>query len=490
MNKLRGLTILMCLAIVAISAFQVYWLLQNYDREKKSLGLKTDLIFRESIMELRVAKMKLDDISWSDSSGNKDVKIFVNDGDASIKIKKNKKADIASTLTVITNKLNDSTKRFPKRKMIISMDNTTIDRQGDTASFERELVGPAPNNRNQIFNLLYGVDSLQDSLRVKEVDSVFAIGLKSNGITIPYTISKTESVKNGFDHKLNEVTVGLVNPVTYKLQKGNTFPFLIRQIAQPILFSVLLLAITILSFVLLYKSLLKQRILSALKNEFISNITHELKTPIATVGVALEALKNFNAIDNPERTKEYLDISTNELHRLSLLVDKVLKLSMFEKKEMELKLESLDLKHLADEVIASLKLQLENRNAQVTLNTSGNLNLLGDRHHLLSVIFNLLDNAMKYSPYDPVIELNITETEHAVELKVKDNGIGVAPEYRDKIFDKFFRIPHGNTHNAKGYGLGLSYVAQVIHQHNGTISVASQPGEGTVFTINLPKNVS
>ena len=130
---------------------------------------------------------------------------------------------------------------------------------------------------------------------------------------------------------------------------------------QPILFSILLLGITLLSFVLLYRNLLKQRKLAALKNEFISNITHELKTPIATVGVAIEALKNFNAMDNPERTREYLDISTNELQRLSLLVDKVLKLSMFEKKEMELKYEVVNLQSIAQEVITSFKLQLEKR---------------------------------------------------------------------------------------------------------------------------------
>ncbi|MBK7561482.1 MAG: hypothetical protein IPI68_08145 [Chitinophagaceae bacterium] len=126
--------------------------------------------------------------------------------------------------------------------------------------------------------------------------------------------------------------MGFTNPITYRLELGNTFPYLIRRISLPILFSVILLGITILSFVLLYRNLLQQQKLALLKNEFISNITHELKTPIATVGVAIEALKNFKALDDPAKTKEYLDISQNELQRLSLLVDKVLKLSMFEKK--------------------------------------------------------------------------------------------------------------------------------------------------------------
>ena len=151
----------------------------------------------------------------------------------------------------------------------------------------------------------------------------------------------------------------------YKLQLGNTFPYLIKQISLPILFSFFLVGITIFSFVLLYRSLFKQYRLGQIKNDLISNITHELKTPIATVGVAIEALKNFNAIQDPQRTKEYLDISQNELQRLGLLVDKVLNLSMFEKKEIEVKYEVFDLKEVVNEVAASLRLQIEKYNARV-----------------------------------------------------------------------------------------------------------------------------
>src|SRR6185436_11622670 len=129
---------------------------------------------------------------------------------------------------------------------------------------------------------------------------------------------------------------GFAHPVTYQLSLTNNTTYLLKKILLPILFSLFLVGVTILSFVLLYRNLLRQHRLSEIKNEFISNITHELKTPIATVGVAIEALKNFNAIDDPQKTKEYLDISSNELQRLSLLVDKVLKLSMFEKREIEL----------------------------------------------------------------------------------------------------------------------------------------------------------
>src|SRR5262249_5601021 len=161
-----------------------------------------------------------------------------------------------------------------------------------------------------------------------------------------------------------------------------------------------------------------------LKNEFIGNITHELKTPLATVGVAIEALKNFNAIRDPERTQEYLDISSNELQRLGLLVDKVLKLSMFEKKEVELKYESLNLKAVVEEVVASMRLQIEKHNAIVSVNGEGDTNLEADRLHLLSIVFNLLDNALKYGKSEPVIQIQLIGKENSVQLQIADNGIG------------------------------------------------------------------
>jgi two-component system phosphate regulon sensor histidine kinase PhoR len=228
--------------------------------------------------------------------------------------------------------------------------------------------------------------------------------------------------------------------------------------------------------------------LGEIKNEFISNITHELKTPIATVSVAIEALRNFNANLDPNRTKEYLDISSNELQRLSLLVDKVLKLSMFENQEIDLQYELLDMKQLVEEVASSLRLQLEKHQAILSISSEGDTTLEGDRLHLVSVVFNLLDNAIKYSTNAPKIEVSITGKDQFVNLVIKDSGIGIPDEYKRKIFEKFFRVPTGNLHNAKGYGLGLSYVAHVINRHNGTIDVESIPGDGSKFTISLPKH--
>jgi two-component system phosphate regulon sensor histidine kinase PhoR len=344
-----------------------------------------------------------------------------------------------------------------------------------------------------IFRFLYSVDSLQDSLRVKEIDSACRIAFDKENINVPINVSRNakpfrpDRLPPEDPGSLNKVTIGFAHPVTYEISLGNSSGYIVKKLASPILFSLFLVGVTIAAFTLLYRNLQRQRKLTELKNEFISNITHELKTPIATVGVAIEALRNFNAINDPDRTKEYLDISQNELHRLSLLVDKVLKLSMFEKKEIELKYEPLDLKDVVNEVVSSMKLQIEKHNANVSVNVEGDASLQGDRLHLLSVVFNLLDNALKYGNGNIAVKFDVKGNENDVLLSVADNGIGILPEYKDKVFEKFFRVPIGNTHNTKGYGLGLSYAAHVIQKHKGRIEIESQPGSGSKFIITLPK---
>jgi two-component system phosphate regulon sensor histidine kinase PhoR len=275
--------------------------------------------------------------------------------------------------------------------------------------------------------------------------------------------------------------------VSYGFALTKKTAYLYQKISTQLLFSFFLVSVTLLSFILLYRNLRQQQRLTELKNDFINNITHELKTPIATVSVAIEAMRNFNVLDDPERSKEYLEISAGELQRLSLLVDKVLKLSMYEKKEIELKKQTFDVKELVSQVVATLRLQIEKAHAIVNVETSAtDLFIHADKLHITSVVYNLLDNALKYSASNPVISIWLKKEGDKVQLSVADNGIGIPAAYRDKIFEKFFRVPSGDMHNVKGYGLGLSYVAYVVHRHNGTISVENNLQQGTTFNIKLP----
>ena len=497
--------LLMAIPILIIAGFQVFWLRENYVKEKKNLEFRSSVVFKETVRKLQAKKLNLDKV-FNDSTGK--IRVEVMNGEAMSGFPGHPEDEITNAINDVTIRVSDSLRnagidlenrpnviirnrelpgdsiRHKKGNMVISM-NESFSRTGDsTKDFMYERKGPP----GEIFRFLYNVDSLQDSLRVKEIDSACRIAFDKEGMNVPISILKDTNANRRDELRLpNKITIGFAHPVTYELSLGKTFGYLIKKLASPILFSLFLVGVTVISFLLLYRNLQRQRKLTQIKNEFISNITHELKTPIATVGVAIEALRNFNAINDPQRTKEYLDISQNELQRLSLLVDKVLKLSMFEKKEIELKYELLDLKGVVDEVVSSMRLQIEKHHATVSINTEGDTHLQGDRLHLLSVVFNLLDNALKYGSGNIAIKFDLKEKGNEVELSVADNGIGISQEYKDKVFEKFFRVPLGNTHNTKGYGLGLSYVSHVIQRHKGKIEVESQPGLGSKFIITLPK---
>ncbi|MCC7465648.1 MAG: HAMP domain-containing histidine kinase [Saprospiraceae bacterium] len=279
----------------------------------------------------------------------------------------------------------------------------------------------------------------------------------------------------------------VVNGERYKVVISGYDGYIFRKMVPQGLFALMLLASVGLAFLFVYQSLRKQMRLTEIKNEFIRNMTHELKTPISTVSVAIEAMQHFDALQNPERTREYLAISQLELNRLSLLVDKVLRMSLFEQGEPELKTEPIDFLVLVEEVLEAMKLQFEKYRAEVKLTVSGqHFNLQGDRLHLISVLYNLLENALKYSAESPQIEVALAHSEQQLTLQVRDRGRGIPAEYLDRIFDKFFRVPTGDVHDVKGHGLGLSYVAGVVRLHHGQIEVNSRVGVGTEFTVRLP----
>ncbi len=266
--------------------------------------------------------------------------------------------------------------------------------------------------------------------------------------------------------------------------------YLFQKLVPQLLFSLFLIGITSLSFWLIYRTLRQQQRLAILKNDFISNITHELKTPIATVSVAIEALNNFNALQNPQLTKEYLAISKNELNRLTILVDKVLKMAIFEERAPELHFESFNFLEIVQQIISSMQLQFEKQNAEVTFETKGtDFMIQADPIHLTNVVYNLIDNALKYSRENTKINIQLEGQNGQVHFKIQDNGIGIPAEFKNRIFEKFFRVPTGDVHNVKGYGLGLNYVSSVVRQHGGSIDVDSAVGEGSTFVVHLPKKM-
>lgn len=463
MNRQRFSILFMVVTIAVIAAFQVFWMQKNYSETKKLFTTRCSILFRETVFKLQASMLKLD---------------------TNIRIRMQEKAGIITMSNVLQERIKDSTRSDTNiRTMFVQLSSHSKDTPAHDVS----------HSQNKIYDFFIDVDSVQKLITVHDVYDRYKQALSREGIPVSFHIDtfKGDTLK---DFELpedlldNKVRIGFKHPVVYRLELDNISWYIMKQLKTQLFFSLLLIGMTILSFLLLYRNWLKQKKLAQLKSNFISNITHELKTPIATVNVAIEALRNFGGIRDPEKTREYLDISASELQRLSLLVDKILKLSMLENREIKLSKEEFDLKALIQEVIDTLKFRFERHNATVEFTTEGeHFTIDGDKLHLTSVIYNLLDNALKYSKENPVIRIHLSAPrENILELKIADNGIGIAREYQSKIFDKFFRVPTNNRHDVKGYGLGLSYVSEIIKRHMGFIRVESEPDKGSTFIAILP----
>ena len=267
---------------------------------------------------------------------------------------------------------------------------------------------------------------------------------------------------------------------------NNYWWYLFWRLVPQILFVIILLTLTAAAFYFTFRSLKAQIKLGSMKDDFISNMSHELKTPIATVKVALEALNSFNIIEDPKRGREYLGMATAEMDRLELLATRVLNTSLLESGNIYLQQETYDLNKLVQEVIQSMQLRIKQFGAKISLKTSGrNFTIPMDKLHMQGVLVNLVDNSLKYGGEQVNIYITLEENNGALRLELKDNGPGIPEEYKEKVFEKFFRVPTGDRHNIKGHGLGLSYAAQVMRQHKGNIQMNNLATGGCMFTLTF-----
>ena len=251
--------------------------------------------------------------------------------------------------------------------------------------------------------------------------------------------------------------------------------------------SIIVIIILIFSFYYIMANNLKQKKLSMIKNDFISNMTHEFKTPISTISLASEMLGDKSISQTPEKQQRYIKMIRDENKRLSVLVESILQTSILDKGEFILKLSEVDVHDIINTAIHNTQLLIDQRNGNIQTHLNATkFKLLADKVHLTNIIFNLIDNAIKYSKDVPEIIISTQNTAEGIMIRLKDNGLGISKENQRKIFDKFYRVPTGNVHNVKGFGLGLSYVLAVVLKHNGTISVVSELGKGSTFNVHLP----
>lgn len=284
-------------------------------------------------------------------------------------------------------------------------------------------------------------------------------------------------------------SLSIIPTVIFKAYPQDLSTYLLGKLRNNVLFSIFLLLVTSLTFWLIFRNLRKQSRLNTLKNDLISNVTHELKTPLATLSVALEALQQFGGNTNPQTTREYLEISQNEVNRLSLMVDNILKTSLLEKQGVTIYPSPVDLQSLSATAVKSWQPRFSQTGGTIRMRAEGtDFVIEADEVQVSSILNNLIDNALKYSGATPEVNISISSEPHFVTLRVKDNGIGIPREYQSQVFEKFFRVPTGDRHNVKGYGLGLNYVKHIMDLHQGLVTLESG-NNGTTFILTFKRKL-
>lgn len=256
----------------------------------------------------------------------------------------------------------------------------------------------------------------------------------------------------------------------------------------PMLFaSVLFIALIAAGFIFTIRILLRQKRLNDIRNDLVNNLTHELKTPISTISLACEALADPSMPKTEQQVRTFTTMIRDENKRLGALVENVLQSAVQDSGRMVLKPVDLDLHTLIADVVRSSTMQVSRRNGRIDLDLKAEIHgLKADRIHLTNLLYNLIDNAVKYTEQEPRIRIATVSNNEGITMRITDNGIGIAAGEHRKIFDKLYRVPTGNLHNAKGFGLGLSYAKSVVERHGGRITVESTPGQGSTFIIHLP----
>ncbi|MEB2783279.1 sensor histidine kinase [Algoriphagus persicinus] len=331
---------------------------------------------------------------------------------------------------------------------------------------------------------------LKGYLLERNISEDFELGLiRDDGLLLPIGPVKQQFVlsQKGIQARLFPSDIfGKENYLTVYFPEKNTH--VIREVWLPISSSIIFMAVIISCFIYAIKVIIRQKALSDTKNDFINNMTHEFKTPLATVSLAVEALQDPELSSQDKFRSRYLGIIKDENKRLVSQVENVLQAAALDKKDFKLKIELLNLAEILETTVDHFGLQVEKKGGQITfINELNEPMVEGDLFHLTHIFNNLLDNANKYSPENPKISIVAKDDSEQVFITIKDEGIGMNKDAQRKIFDKFYRVPTGNVHDVKGFGLGLSYVKTMLEAHKGGIQVSSELGKGSSFTINLPK---
>ena len=471
-NYIKTLIIISALALIGLICIQSYWIIMGIDQQKKH---------HQDIIKLSLAEI-------AQELENYDL---------------NRKTEIATDLNPsnsfkdlepsISEKINEI---LAFQDSLIEENNFEISKNSIKRNIELKKLF------NDFSSLIF-VGSLEGKISKKEFDKLITRVLNKNEIHADfkysvfnengeYQYSNTDKIEELKSLSTSNYVVELFQNehINSKAFLHLYFPeenqFAIQSMWFMMILSIAFLLIIVGAFYFNISAIYKQKKISSIKTDFINNMTHELKTPISTISLACEALVDEDLSSKTQNRNRFINTIAEENKRIGTLVENVLQSAVIEKEDLELKIELLDLNAIIKKAIKNIELQLNKNNGELTLDLNAKNTLIeADKIHITNVIYNLLDNAIKYAKEKPVINIESSDVINGVIIKVKDNGIGIAKDQQLKVFEKLYRIPTGDIHNVKGFGLGLSYVKSIIDKLKGNIKVESNIGEGSTFIIEL-----
>lgn len=497
MNRYRRLLLLLCsMAVVCLLALQFYWIKNYYEVNKTGFEKEVNLAFEDAIkkefslrcdtIEALIVDRLLDTTEFTITSKLKKDSVTY---DYYIINKHNPKDDHSFSSV----KLSGPVEGNPALKKKVAETFAEVMRSEDLEShvvwYRTQNLGSFMSEKVNRYDF--------DTARLRPVLQFY---LKERNITVPFQffVRKDDSTmnRNIFPKELlAKFPVITKSHPTYKLKDdshfvramfSDPFSYIISKMGFIFISSVVLIVlITILIFILL-RLLLREKKLSAIKNDFISNITHEFKTPVATVSAAIEALADFNVLKDEEKTKRYLSHSKKELERLSGLVDKLLNISLYENRQLKLNPEPVNIDETIQAIMQSHLLAASKKINFTYNNESGLHSIKADKIHFHHSVNNVIDNGIKYSGDTVDIQINCTQENGFLVISVSDNGNGIAEKDLRFVFDKFYRVNNTANHTIKGHGLGLNYVKNIVESHHGWCILKSNPGKGSVISLAWP----
>lgn len=549
-TSIRTLVILACIAVAGVMAFQVSWLLNSYQVSKKQTELDLNDVLDEVVVVYKQLKADsartiLKQLIKSEKDFNYTIfkwpgstQIAYRDANRSYVMYPLKDTEIntakANPYIFLLNKINSlpldglrllygsllGGKSYPDgseeskqyKKLIVQFNEMYTDTSVVNRIIRQSMIAKDMNFALQVlyFRDINDIYNLQTNREISS--NISSNKIKSSPIekskeAVIEVVIRTEPLSEKLQNlqkyisKLNASadTLYIAKPLMYEINDilRDQIPLLVISVKVPASYTLkkmqysiigTFLLLVFLAFCIGYmlNLIIRQKKLSEIKNDFISNISHELKTPIATTLAAVQGMQYFDILKDEKKTVQYLATASAELQRLSAMVTKILNSAVFESNDCVLNPTEFDLKEMIEEVINAQHL-LGRGNVSITLKHNISNLIFADRTHMQQVITNLIDNAIKYSGKQVNIFLESRQVNAGVEISIQDNGPGIAKEFHKQIFEKFFRVPSPNDHRIKGYGLGLNYIKTIVEKHGGSIALKKSDASGSTFIIFLPQ---